>query len=532
MKRRIALAAVCVMAIPALARAVDVSGKHLSANADFGDAANYRLTGDTIFAYATGNITGDIDLNGFTLVSDTGGGNRRTFSGAIRGKGAFEWLGGGVPQVCPATLAGEKPNTFQGVLTVSRGVLDLAKPAGVDAVPGDLVIGSAGSASIRLVNPNQINDASNVTLGPKGICSLDLQGNNETFATLTITAHAVIDMGGKPATLAVGDSSGRSWDLTKTVTVRNFRPDKDSITFGKNGKALTSGQLARIGFENPAGLARGLYTAQIGSDGRLAPGVLVKPANPPFDVSDDARAQRAKLYEVSGLAGLAGKDTPLKDGMTIGFFGDSITWQNGYVGAIDTAIRAGEGTKGKAVKIVNRGINGADVAGLFKGSAGGGFPGNAPQKSFADCLVADKIDLAVVFIGINDVWWGKGTPETFEKGLRDFVAAAKANKTTLVLATMTVHGELPDGKNGDDPKIERFVEINRRVAKDTGTVLVDLRKAYVAYLQNHNAEVRVDGTMHFVGAGVLTYDGVHPSAKGVALLANLISQGLCEALRK
>jgi len=408
-----------------LAAAVDVGGNHINANEEFGNDASYKLTGDTTFAYGTGNIAGDIDLNGFKFVSDTGGGNRRTFSGAISGTGSFEWLGGGVPQVCPATLAGEKSNTFKGTLTVARGVLDLAKPAGVDAVPGDLVLGTVDSASIRLVKANQINDASNVTLGPKGICSLELQGNAEKFATLSVTTHAVIDMGASPATLAVGASSACHWDLTKTVTVRNFRPGKDQLVFGRDGGGVTKERLARIGFENPAGMGKGLYTAKIGSDGQLAPDAPVTVINPPFDVSAKAIADRAGIYEVNGLADLTGKGSPLKDGMTIAFFGDSITWQNGYVPAIDAAIKAGEGSKDKAVKL-----------------------------------------------------------------------------------------------------------INRKVAKETGTPLVDLRKAYIAYLQNNNAKIRVDGTLYFKTAGVLTHDGVHPTASGVALLANLIGDGLFRALGK
>jgi uncharacterized membrane protein YebE (DUF533 family) len=42
-------------------------------------------------------------------------------------------------------------------------------------------------------------------------------------------------------------------------------------------------------------------------------------------------------------------------------------------------------------------------------------------------LVADKVDLAVLFIGINDIWFGKAPPEEFEKSLRAMVAAAKAD---------------------------------------------------------------------------------------------------------
>ena len=101
-----------------------------------------------------------------------------------------------------------------------------------------------------------------------------------------------------------------------------------------------------------------------------------------------------------------------------------------------------------------------------------------------------------------------------------------------MLATLSIHGELPDGKNGDDPKIEPFAALTRTVAKDTGTSLVDLRRAYIAFLQNNNAQLRVDGTIYSAPAGILTYDGVHPSGKGVSLLANLIGEGICQALRK
>jgi lysophospholipase L1-like esterase len=116
--------------------------------------------------------------------------------------------------------------------------------------------------------------------------------------------------------------------------------------------------------------------------------------------------------------------------------------------------------------------------------------------------------------------------------MNDIVAAAKTNKTRLVLATLSVHGELPNGQNPDDKKIEQFAEITRKVAKETHTTLVDLRAAYIAALQNQNAQLRVDGTLYFKPANVLTYDGVHPNAKGTQLLANLISDGIARALNE
>jgi lysophospholipase L1-like esterase len=287
--------------------------------------------------------------------------------------------------------------------------------------------------------------------------------------------------------------------------------------------------VARIGFASPLGLGDGLFAAKINSDGQLVPDTLVKAINPPFDVSPQPCAERAKLYELPGLARLCGKDSPLKDGMTIDFFGDSITWQNGYVGAIDMAIKNGEGTKSLHVKLVNRGINGGGVLQIRDGAEGAGFPGNTPQKPFAQLIAADKADLAVVYIGINDVTWRNTAPEVFEKALRDIVASAASGKTRLVLATLSVHCEMPDGTNSDDKKIDQYAQITRTVAQDTGTTLVDLRRGYIAYLQNHNAQLRVDGTLYIKPMGVLTYDGIHPNQHGVKLLAEMIGDGICRA---
>jgi lysophospholipase L1-like esterase len=54
---------------------------------------------------------------------------------------------------------------------------------------------------------------------------------------------------------------------------------------------------------------------------------------------------------------------------------------------------------------------------------------------------------------------------------------------------------------------------------------------FLAYLQNENAELRVDGSLTFLETGVLTYDGVHPNATGNLLLANHLAQGIFEATR-
>ena len=531
MKTQLFLVTALLLASRVALPAAEVTGEVLNPTKQFGKDVNYRLTGDATFGWLTGAQGGDINLNGHALIIETGGGNRTVFSGAISGAGSVEWRGGRVPQVSPSVLTGTAPNAFTGRFTLVNGVLDLDKPAGVDAISGDLLIGVKGDAMVKLNRAHQINDAAQVTLGGAGVSSLDLQGHDEKFASLTLATHGVISLGTNPVSLLIGDSSGRPWNLAKTLTIRGFKPGRDKVVFGKDAKGLSAAQLARVGFASPTGLPEGLYTATMGADGQLAPGTVVKAAQPPFDVSADAVAARKKLYDVPGLTALSAANSPLKDGMTVVFFGDSITWQNGFVGLIDKALKAGEGAKGRPVKLLNRGINGGGVLQIRDGSTNSAYPGSSAQKSFATVIAAEKADAAVVFIGINDVWWRKTEPEVFAKALHELHTAARANRTRLVLATLTVRGELPDGKNSDDAKIEQFAEITRKVAAATGATLVDLRRAYLAYLRNHNAELRVDGTLYFVPAGVLTYDGVHPTGRGNELLANLIGDGILRTLR-
>ena len=272
------------------------------------------------------------------------------------------------------------------------------------------------------------------------------------------------------------------------------------------------------------------------SDGQIVPDVRVRAVKPPFDVSDEAKAARRKVYDVTGLARLTGAATPLKKDMRISFFGDSITWQNAYIRKIAKALAGSANTKSLGVRLINRGVNGGGVLSIRDGSPKAAYVSaanrNGPQAPFAEVIAADKANIAVVFIGVNDVWWRKTSPDDFDKALRDLVSAAAKAKTALVLATLTLKGELPDGRNGIDAKCDAYAEITRKVAAATGTTLVDLRKVCLAYLRNHNAQLRPDGTLSSVRAGVLTYDGVHPTDRGNQLLAEHLAQGICDAMKR
>jgi lysophospholipase L1-like esterase len=252
--------------------------------------------------------------------------------------------------------------------------------------------------------------------------------------------------------------------------------------------------------------------------------------DPVFDMSPEAVAARAAVYSVAGRNHLTGSTSPLASGTRIDFFGDSITWLNGYVSSIRSAINSGQGTAGKGIVCINRGVDGAGVLQILNGeSSTRGFGGVTPRP-FAETIASDNADVAVVFIGINDVWWRGTSAATFQQGLEDIVAQGKTAGARMVLATLAVNGEKPDGTNPSDAAYDQFAQITRDVAASTGTTLVDLRKAFIYYEMNNNPYQLIRGRYTYLTSGLLTYDGVHPSAAGNSLLADMISEGIYEAL--
>lgn len=204
-----------------------------------------------------------------------------------------------------------------------------------------------------------------------------------------------------------------------------------------------------------------------------------------------------------------GQEPPaLKKGERIVFFGDSITFfgerPRGYVSTVRMTL---------AEKHKNLGIE----------TLGAGIPGNKVtdlQKRLDKDVLAKKPTIVVVYIGINDVWHDdklllKGTPkEQFEAGLADLIKRIQAAGARVVLCTPTVIGEKKAGTNKLDEKLDEYAEIGRRVAKETGISLVDLRKAFQDYLAKNNPNDRE--------RGILTLDRAHLNDAGNRLVAETI----------
>src|SRR5262249_29361651 len=91
-----------------------------------------------------------------------------TFSGALGGEGSLTKDGDG-----QVTLSGDKANTYTGTTTVNEGTLLLKKSEGVNAIVGELVIGTnegdPGTAVVSLGAAHQIDNLAVVTINLDGL---------------------------------------------------------------------------------------------------------------------------------------------------------------------------------------------------------------------------------------------------------------------------------------------------------------------------------------------------------------------------
>ena len=121
--------------------------------------------------------------------------------GVISGAGPLTKIGGGT-----LTLAGTANNTFTGDTLANAGTLQLDKSDFLQAVPGNLVIGTGGSrsaaATVRHFSHDQI--WANVTVNDGGL--LDLNGYEEYLLTLALNGGGDVQTGAGLLTVDAGNS--------------------------------------------------------------------------------------------------------------------------------------------------------------------------------------------------------------------------------------------------------------------------------------------------------------------------------------
>ena len=206
------------------------------------------------------------------------------------------------------------------------------------------------------------------------------------------------------------------------------------------------------------------------------------------------------LLVVFNTAALA--QEPLKKNDRIVFLGDSITAagvrKTGYITLSSAAIA-------KAHPDLNIEVIGAGI---------GGHKVPDCQKRLDKDVLQKKPTIVFIYIGINDVWhWThprviargkKGTtPKEFENGLKDMVAKINKVGARVILCTPTVIGEKSDGSNSDDKRLDQYSNISRKVAKETGSQLLDLRKEIITQLKKENPKNAPKGI--FTSDGAVSY---------------------------
>jgi len=186
------------------------------------------------------------------------------------------------------------------------------------------------------------------------------------------------------------------------------------------------------------------------------------------------------------------------------FFGDSITQQGaqpgGYIPKIDSLSKL-EGRQDE-FEWVGKGIGGNRVYDLF--------------FRFQEDVLDQKPDIVVVYIGINDVWHkttsGTGTEfKKFGAFYDKMITKMKQVGIQPVICTPSVIGEYNDDTNLQDGDLNYYSKWIRQYAAANNIPLVDLRKAFMEYLDKHNPKNEEKG--------ILTTDRVHLNNQGNLLVA-------------
>jgi hypothetical protein len=129
------------------------------------------------------------------LLLDSGNGNAFALTGSVSGTGNIEFFMG--PSYtgfkdAPLPITGDRPNTTTGKFLVRKGRVQLEKPAGCDAISGDVIVGGQGfNDCLFWKQSEQLKDSVHIALidaGSNGAAYLDLNGCTETAASLTMTS--------------------------------------------------------------------------------------------------------------------------------------------------------------------------------------------------------------------------------------------------------------------------------------------------------------------------------------------------------
>lgn len=153
-----------------------------------------NLLGDGRFGWQTGTCSINVATNTYVFTLDSGNGNPLNYSGSISGAGSVLLKSGAIGSKCcsmePLIISGTSPNSYQGMTTIVKGVVELGKSPNTIAIPGDLTILQQGSNDqLRWTSSYQMNPQAKVLMN-SSVGVLNLNGFSEKIGTLKMIKNA------------------------------------------------------------------------------------------------------------------------------------------------------------------------------------------------------------------------------------------------------------------------------------------------------------------------------------------------------
>lgn len=193
------------------------------------------------------------------------------------------------------------------------------------------------------------------------------------------------------------------------------------------------------------------------------------------------------------------------------FFGDSLTQQGAQPGGYIIKMKETLEKAGRSADydLVGAGIGGNKVYDLY--------------LRMDDDVLAQKPDVVVIWIGVNDVWHkassGTGTDaDKFEKFYIAIINKLLDHHIKLILCTPAVIGEKTDFTNMQDGDLNAYSQIIRNLAQKYKCGLIDVREIF------HNYELKNNPSNK--ESGILTKDRVHLNEAGNQLVADKMLEAL------
>jgi isoamyl acetate esterase len=198
---------------------------------------------------------------------------------------------------------------------------------------------------------------------------------------------------------------------------------------------------------------------------------------------------------------------PFVKPLKVVFFGDSITEAGvktgGYIDKMKTMLDK-NGIKDN-YQLIGAGVSGNKIYDLF--------------LRLEDDVLAQKPDVVVIWVGVNDVWHkrthGTGTDaDKFEKFYVALIRKLQSLGIKVIVATPAAIGEKTDFTNELDGDLNKYSQMLRDIAAKYDCPVADLRKEFLKY----NFEKNKDNKE----SGILTTDRVHLNDVGNQFVADIM----------